>query len=203
MTRSGRILKLIAITVLALVPCLWIADEVYASHSQRVIERALIAVQELRPNETTMADAGDRLHAATGRKVGPSLSNDGEKQIEYTLVVPQGGVRRLGRVFWFVVTLQFDSANRLTSKRVLLVSNSYSCCIADIWQLSSLAGSKKGEFQVARYDPSSIIVHLGPNIDAAQSRMAWDWQLSCLTSLDGCNDVRHVLPSLRPPPRAR
>jgi hypothetical protein len=201
MTRNGRILKLIAITLLALIPCLWLANEVYASHNRGVIERTVVAVHELRSSEATMVEASDRLQAATGRKVGPTLDADGSKEIEYSLVAPQGGLRRLGRVFRFSVTLKFDSANRLTSKRVLFTSNSYACCSAEVWELSSLADGATSEFRVVRYDPYSIIVHSGPNTDAAESKMAWDWQLSCLTSLDGCNDVREVLPSIRPPTR--
>src|ERR1035437_187863 len=89
-----------------------------------VLERAVLAVRELRPNETTLAEAGERLQAATGRKVEPTLDADGSKEIEYSVVAPQGGLKRLGRVFWFSVTLKFDNANRLTSKRVLFTSNS-------------------------------------------------------------------------------
>jgi hypothetical protein len=196
-------LKWIAVAALALIPCLWIADEMYASHSRGVIERAVAAVHELKSTETTMAEARDRLHAATGGKVSPTLGGDGNKELEYSLVVPQGGLKRLGRVFWFTVTLKFDGADRLTSKRVLFTSNSYACCSADVWELPSVGDGATGDFRVARYDPYSIIVHLGPNIDAVESKMAWDWQLSCLTSLDGCNDVRHVLPSLRPPNRTQ
>jgi len=201
MTRSRRILTLMAIAVLTLIPCLWIANEVYASHSRRVMERAVVAVQELRLSETTLAEARDRLQAVTGRSVGPSLDPDGNTEMNASLVVPQGGLKRLGRVFRFSITLKFDSGNRLTSKRVLLSSNSYACCSAEVWELSSLAGRETGRFQVLRYDPYSIIVHLGPDADSAESKTAWDWQLSCLTSTDGCNDVRRILPTLRLPPR--
>jgi hypothetical protein len=201
MTRSGRMLKMIGITLAALILCLWLANEVYASRSRRVIEKAVAAVQQFRPNETTITEAGARLQAATGRTVTPTLDADGSKQIEYSLVVPQGGLRRLGRVFWFSITLKFDSTDRLASKRLLFTSNSYACCSAEVWELASLAGRETGEFQVARYDPYSIIVHLGPNASAVESQAAWNWQLSCLTSVAGCNDVRQVLPSLRPSPR--
>ena len=197
MTQSGRMLKRIGITLAALILCLWLANEVYASHSRSVIEKVVAAVQEL-PNETAITEASERLQAVTGRKAVSSLDADGSKEIEYSLVVPQGGLRRLGRVFWFTITLKFDSADRLASKRVLFTSNSNSCCSAEVWELASLAGRETGEFQVARYDPYSIIVHMGPNASAVESQTAWNWQLSCLTSIAGCDDVRQVLPSLRP-----
>jgi hypothetical protein len=198
MTRTGRILKLVAITLVALVPCSWIANEVYATHSRKVIEKVVAAVREFNANKTTITEAGERLQSVTGRKASPSLDTDGSKEIEYSLVVPQGGLKGLGRVFWFTVTLKFDSADRLASKRVLFTSNSYACCSVEVWELASLAGRDDGEFKVARYDPYSIIVHLGPNASTSDNQMAWNWQLSCLTSVEGCNDVRRVLPSLRP-----
>ncbi len=203
MTRSGRMLKLIGVTLAVLMLCLWLANEVYAGHSRSVIEKAVAAVHELRPNETMMTEAGDRLQAATGKKVEPTLDADGNKEIEYSLAVPQGGLKRLGRVFWFTITLKFDRTSRLISKRVLFTSNSYACCSAEVWELASWTDGAANNFRVARYDPYSIIVHLGPNADAVESRMAWDWHLSCLTSLDGCNDVRRILPSLQPPNRTQ
>jgi hypothetical protein len=190
------------IAVLALIPCLWIANEVYANHNRRVIERTVAAVQEFRLNATTLTEARDRLQAVTSRDIGQSLDPDGNTEINASLVVPQGGLKRLGRVFWFSITLKFDNTNRLTSKRVLLTSNSYACCSAEVWELSSLAGREAGRFQVLHYDPYRIIVHLGSDADMAESKTAWDWQLSCLTSVDGCNDVRRILPTLRPPHRA-
>lgn len=203
MKRSGQILKVIVVAALALIVCLWVADEIYATHSRRLIERALAVVQELKPSEATLAEANERLYAATGKKVSPGLDADGVKEVEYSFIVPQGGLKRLGRVFWFTIALKFDGADRLTSKRILFTSNSYACCSAEVWELPSVGDGAAGSFKVTRYDPYSIIVHLNPNADATAIKTAWDWELSCLTSLEGCNDVRHILPTLRPPNRTQ
>jgi len=198
MARSGRMWKLSGLGLVALLLCLWLGNQIYASHSRSVIEKTVAVVKDFQTRQLTLADARKRLQAVTGKEAVSSLDADGRKQIEYSLVAPQGGLKRLGRVFRFSISLKFDSAEVLTSKRVLLTSNSYACCSAEVWELTSLANQEPGQFEVARYDPYSIIVHLGSAASAVESQTAWDWQLSCLTSVDGCNDVRKVLPTVRP-----
>jgi hypothetical protein len=200
-TRSRRSLAYILVAIIGLATCFWIADQVYATRCRRTMERALNVVQNLGLNESTMAEATAELQAVATGKYERRLDADGDREVDYHLVVPQGGFRRLGRVFWFSIELTFDNSDRLISKRVMFTSNSVSCCFVEVWQLSPSAGSRSDGLDVLRYAPYSVIVHSGPNVSASASKAAWNWQLSCLTSVDGCNDVRPILPSLQPPHR--
>jgi hypothetical protein len=194
-----RSIKRIALVVLLVAACLWSALQLYARHSQKRIESTVRAVQELPLKQTTMADATAQLDSLIGKRGVSRSGSDGGTEAEYTIVAPQGGLKGLGHVFWFSVTLSFDSASRLTSKRLLLTSNATQCCSAEVWELSSSQGeSPSDDFRVARYDPYRIIVHVGTGALAEERSAAWDWQLSCLTSLSGCRDVRRILPSVHP-----
>lgn len=143
--------------------------------------------------------AAAQLSSQIGKQSASRSVSDGATEVEYTIVAPQGGVKGLGRVFWFTVMLRLDSASKLMSKRLLLSSNANQCCSAEVWELSSTQGeSPSDDFKVARYDPYRIIVHVGSAAPAEQRSATWDWQMSCLTSFVGCDDVRRILPSIHP-----
>lgn len=191
-------MKRIALIVLLIAACIWGALEFYARHSQKRIEEAVKSVQSL-PLHTTMADATTQLSSQISKQTASRSASDGATETEYTILAPQGGVKGLGRVFWFTVTLRFDSASKLVSKRLLLTSNANQCCSAEVWELSSTqGGSPSDDFKVVRYDPYQIIVHVGSAAPAEQRSAAWDWQMSCLTGFAGCDDVRRILPSVHP-----
>jgi hypothetical protein len=193
-----RSIMRIALVVLLVAACLWGALELYARHSEKRIESTVRAVQELSLKQMTMADATAQLDSLIGKRGVSHSGGDGGTEVEYTIVAPQGGLKGLGHVFWFSVTLSFDSASRLTSKRLLLTSNATQCCSAEVWELSSSQGeSPSDDFRVARYDPYRIIVHIGAGAPVDERMTAWDWQLSCLTSISGCSDVRRILPAIR------
>ncbi len=191
-------IKRTALIVLLVAACIWGALEFYASRSQKRIEEAVKSVQSL-PLNMTMTDATAQLSSQIGKRSASRSVSDGATEVEYTIRAPQGGVKGLGRVFWFTVMLRFDSASKLMSKRLLLTSNADQCCSAEVWELSSTQGESRGDdFKVARYDPYRIIVHVGSAAPAEQRSAAWDWQMSCLTSFVGCDDVRRILPSIHP-----
>jgi len=197
MGRSRRILLFVFLTILGMASCLWIANQVYAGHCRRTMDRALHSVQYLRLHESTMMEAISQLQFVNNGKYEQRVDADGDREIDIHVIAPQGGFRKLGRIILFSITLTFDSSDRLNSRRVTFMSNSALCCSVEVWELSSSAGPQYSGFKVLRYTPYSVIVHSNSDASAIAREGIWNWQLSCLTSFGGCNDARQILPILR------